>query len=131
MAELRREPRWILLADRDHWVAEIYARSLECYGFVVHRVESGSAALACLATTTFDAVLADAEMPDASATELLSAARARDAGLPVLLMTTSPGTCCAPGAEAHLSCVAKPVDLTALAARMREAIGNHELGRRK
>jgi DNA-binding NtrC family response regulator len=121
----------ILIADDDHWVAEIYARILECHGFTVHRVESGTAALEQLATRTFAAVISDVEMPGASGIDVLRAAHARDPELPVLLMTGNAGLPAAAEAIEHgaLRYLSKPVDLEQLVATVREALSEQQQAR--
>jgi len=119
----------ILLADDDHWVAEIYARILECDGYIVHRVEDGSEAVARLATRSFDAVISDIEMPGASGIDVLRAAHAQDPDYPVMLMTGNAALSTSVEAVEHgaLRYLTKPVDLCQLSATVRDAIGRHKL----
>jgi two-component system, NtrC family, response regulator HydG len=121
----------ILLADDDHWVAEIYARILEVDGFTVHRVEDGAAALERLAARTFDAVISDIEMPGASGIDVLRAAHALDPELPVLLMTGNAGLPAAAEAVEHgaLRYLSKPVDLDELVLTLRGALSPQQLAR--
>ena len=84
------EPCHVLLADDDHWVAEIYSRILECNGFTVQRTENGADAIEQFSKRAFDVVIADIEMPGANGIDVLQAVRTRDADLPVILMTGNP-----------------------------------------
>jgi CheY-like chemotaxis protein len=79
--------RRILLVDDDASVRGTIAGLLRASGQDVFEVEGGAAGLRCLATTPVDLVLTDLGMPEITGWEVARAAKARNPGLPVVLLT--------------------------------------------
>jgi len=77
----------VLIVDDTEAVRFLLVRWLSALGHEPVAAGSGAEALAQLEASSFDAVLTDVTMPDASGWDVLAAARARRAGLPVVLMT--------------------------------------------
>jgi EAL domain-containing protein (putative c-di-GMP-specific phosphodiesterase class I) len=80
----------VLLVDDDPRVLDIFARVLERAGYQVQPAISGEAASVALGGASFDVVVTDIRMPDLDGIGLLKAIRARDAELPVVVITGSP-----------------------------------------
>ena len=86
----RAEPGRVLLVDDNADLRRLFERSLTKAGHTVTAAGSGRAAIALIDELTFDVVISDVRMPDMSGIELLAALRARDADLPVLLVSGAP-----------------------------------------
>jgi len=80
-------PAHILVADDERSIRLMLETGLTLNGFKVTAVRSGREALDAMQTAHFDAVLSDIYMPDLSGLELVDALRAKDAHLPIVLMT--------------------------------------------
>jgi DNA-binding response OmpR family regulator len=81
-----RRPLRILLVDDDHEDAFLFQK--RCRDRVaVHHVTTASHALSTLATGTFDACFVDYRLGTESGLDLVRAARARHAGLPLIVIT--------------------------------------------
>jgi EAL domain-containing protein (putative c-di-GMP-specific phosphodiesterase class I) len=81
----------LLIVDDDPAVLKMTRKRLERRGHRVVACSSGRAALAALASETFDAMISDVRMPAMTGMELLRAVRERDLDLPVVLITGDPG----------------------------------------
>ena len=103
--------RTLLLVEDHERVARSLVRLLTAAGCEVVHVANGDAAIAALRTRTFDLVLSDLRLPGASGIEVLTAARATDPDLPLLLMSGSPTAATARDAEALgvVAYLAKPI----------------------
>lgn len=77
----------VLVVDDTESVRFLLVRWLTTLGHEPVAAGTGKEALAQLEAASFDAVLTDVTMPDASGWEVLAAARAHQAGVPVVLMT--------------------------------------------
>jgi PAS domain S-box-containing protein len=77
----------ILVVDDQDDVREVAVAQLEALGFRVTQATSGKAALELLAKGGIDLLMADYAMPGMSGLELARAARKRQPGMPVLLMS--------------------------------------------
>jgi len=77
----------ILVVDDQDDVREVAVAQLEALGFRVAQAANGKAALELLAKGGFDLLMADYAMPGMSGIELTRAARTRQPGIPVLLMS--------------------------------------------
>jgi two-component system NtrC family response regulator len=77
----------VLLVDDDAGVREALAFSLEEQGFDVTTAEDGRAGVAAFEGASFDLVLTDLRMPGLDGFGVLDAVRARDARVPVVVIT--------------------------------------------
>jgi EAL domain-containing protein (putative c-di-GMP-specific phosphodiesterase class I) len=80
----------VLVVDDDASVARSLQRVLEAEGYDVTVEASGIDAIATILARPFDVVLSDIRMPGMTGVELLSAVRANDLDVPVILMTGVP-----------------------------------------
>ena len=111
----------ILIAEDDAVLADGLTRSLRQAGYSVDCVMDGAAADAALTTGEFDLLILDVGLPKLSGFEVLKRLRARNAGLPVLILTALDGVDDRVrgldlGADDYL---AKPFALQELEARVR------------
>lgn len=123
----------VLIADDDPTIVRSLRRSLAALGYDVKTAEDGQQAIDWTQQQSFDAIIADIDMPGLTGIELLKAVRASDPDVPVLLITGDPGLDTAIravrfGAFRYL---AKPVDLGDLAESLAYAIQVHRLARIK
>jgi DNA-binding NtrC family response regulator len=77
----------VLLVDDETSILDSLRILLRNAGFVPHTAHGGRAGLEALETLAPDIVLSDIRMPGVDGVQLLAEARARDADLPVILMT--------------------------------------------
>ena len=108
----------VLVVDDEPMVRTVTTKLLGLRGHAVTDVDGGPAALAALASTTFDVVVTDLSMPDMSGRELAAAIRHRHPGLPVLLLTGD--TDAEADAVDVAAVVKKPFQVDALDAVVRE-----------
>jgi len=114
----------ILIAEDDTVLAEGLCRSLRQAGYAVDHVASGTEADSALALHEFDLLILDLGLPKLSGMEVLKKLRARDAKLPVLILTA------ADSVEQRVrgldlgadDFMAKPFALTELEARVRALV---------
>jgi two-component system response regulator AtoC len=78
-------PRVLVVDDKENML-KLFARILGD-GYELATVGDGARALALLASEAFDVVVSDIRMPGASGFEILAAAKAREPGTEVILMT--------------------------------------------
>ena len=92
MSEIKPPPSsgTILLVEDDEMLARSISRILEGSGYDVVHARDGEAAIDSVRSRSFDAVLSDLNLPGAGGVEVLTAARAADPGLPLMLMTGDP-----------------------------------------
>lgn len=116
----------ILLVDDDRQTRLKLARELETYGHVVNAVDGGKAALATLASESFDLILLDILMPEVDGFEVLRTLKtdARLNDIPVIVVSAledaqSEEKSKQLGARAF---VTKPVDADVLNARVVECL---------
>lgn len=81
----------ILIVEDDAVLADGLIRSLRQSGYSVDCVKDGAAADAALTTGQFDLVILDVGLPKLSGFEVLRRLRARNATLPVLILTALDG----------------------------------------
>jgi EAL domain-containing protein (putative c-di-GMP-specific phosphodiesterase class I) len=122
-------PGTLLLVDDEVLLLRAYARVLTAEGHTIVTADSGESALAELGQRKFDAVFLDLGLPGASGIDVLRAIHARDAHLPVVLMTGTPTLetaidAVSAGAKRYLI---KPVATPALAQAAREAVERRRL----
>ena len=86
MTEASRKPS-ILIVDDESGILQTLEILLRAEGFEVHTAHGGKAALERIPQLTPDIILSDVRMPQVSGVEVLAAARAHDAEVPVILMT--------------------------------------------
>jgi putative two-component system response regulator len=77
----------ILVIDDEHVIRGLMIEILEAAGHEVEGAETAERALALLEENDFDLVVSDVVMPGLSGLELLEAAHARRASLPIVLVT--------------------------------------------
>ena len=77
----------ILVIDDESGILDSLRILLKNSGFEVDTVQGGKAGLDAVQTTEFDIVLSDVRMPGVTGIAILEAAKKRDAGIPVILMT--------------------------------------------
>ncbi|HEU4630414.1 MAG TPA: sigma-54 dependent transcriptional regulator [Gemmatimonadaceae bacterium] len=80
-------PPSVLIVDDETSILDSLRILLKNAGFAPHAAHGGRAGLEALETMAPDIVLSDIRMPGVDGVQLLAAARARDAHLPVILMT--------------------------------------------
>ncbi len=86
MTEAARKPS-ILIVDDESGILQTLEILLRAEGFDVHTAHGGKAALEKIPQLTPDIILSDVRMPQVTGVEVLAAARAHDAEVPVILMT--------------------------------------------
>ncbi len=111
----------ILLAEDDKILSEGLASSLRQAGYAVDCVFDGAAADAAVAAQTYDLLILDLGLPKLTGHEVLRKLRARNARLPVLILTAADSTeqkvkGLDLGADDYM---AKPFELAELEARVR------------
>jgi DNA-binding NtrC family response regulator len=79
----------ILVVDDDDPIRESIRLALELAGIDVTMAESGERAQEVCAATTFDGAIVDLLMPGMSGIDTIRALRARDPGLPVIVISGS------------------------------------------
>lgn len=126
-AGLARRPRVLVVEDDPH-MRRLLVATLEARGCDVIEAEDGVDLLGWMGQSMWspgdgglDAIISDVNLPDMTALEVLAALRARDATVPVVLVTASedeqmPRRATELGASAVLR---KPLDLDALTALVR------------
>lgn len=121
----------VLLVDDDDALLGAYSRALQLAGFKVRTATSGEGAIAMLADGRFDAVITDIGLPGADGLEILRAARARDADMPVLLITGAPSVESATLAlrSRAVGYLTKPFSLATLVQEVRVAVESGQVAR--
>lgn len=118
---MSRAPWRVLVADDDPTVALLSRAALAGDEFLPTVVASGDLALAAFRDGVFDIVLLDVEMPGLDGFEVCAAIRqSHGRDFPVVLVTGRSDAAFAERAGAlSVAVMAKPVDWSALAARLR------------
>ncbi len=83
----RATPPSILVVDDESGILQTLEILLRAEGFAPHVAQGGKAALEKLQSFSPDIVLSDVRMPGVTGVEVLAAAKAKDADVPVILMT--------------------------------------------
>ena len=111
----------ILIADDERSIRLMLETGLTLNGFRVTAVRTGREALEAAAQNRFDAVLSDVYMPDGSGLEVVESLRARDANLPIVLMTAQGSVEAAVDAVARGASdfIGKPFEISAVVALLR------------
>jgi DNA-binding response OmpR family regulator len=86
-APAARGGRRVLLVEDSPAVGDLVSHVLDAAGYEVVHVPSVAEALAALADRRFDVVIADLRLPDGRGEEIIEAARARSAQLPIVVTT--------------------------------------------
>jgi two-component system response regulator HydG len=102
---------------------------LESEGYQVDQAADGAAALERLAELPADVVITDLDMPGMNGMQLLGELRARDPGLPVIVVTSASELSLAVAAmrAGAVDYVAKPVDIDALSLVIGRAIEHRDI----
>jgi two-component system response regulator HydG len=102
---------------------------LESEGYQVDQAADGAAALERLAELPADVVITDLDMPGMNGMQLLGELRARDPGLPVIVVTSASELSAAVAAmrAGAVDYVAKPVDIDALSLVIGRAIEHRDI----
>lgn len=111
----------ILIAEDDKIIADGIFRSLKHSGYAVDLASNGVDADNALATSAYDLLILDLGLPKLNGLEVLKRLRARNSGLPVLILTAQDGTQervrgLDLGADDYMT---KPFELAELEARVR------------
>ncbi len=114
----------ILVADDDPALLEMMALTLSKEGFDVHRAASAAAARERIAAETFDLVVSDIYLGDATALDLLEEIRVTNPDTTIILVTAqgTVETAAAATAAGVFDYLAKPFALEQLVARVRAAL---------
>jgi len=120
----------VLLADDEASITSNLAPLLQRSGFDVDVVETGSAALAKLSGTAYDAAVLDVMMPGPDGREVVRQLRRRDHWIPVILLTqvgesAERAMAIEEGADDYLN---KPFDPHELVARLRGLLRRAQAG---
>jgi len=109
-----------LVVDDQVMIVALLTKLLGAWGYEVTGCARAQDALEHIAKTTFDVVLTDIRMPDMNGIELMGHIRARDADVPIIMLTASPSLETAIQGIEHRAFryLTKPVDVVAL----REAV---------
>ncbi len=123
----------VLVVDDEEAVLRLISRILDASGYEVVIASDGLHAVELLATTTFDAIISDIDMPRMTGMQLLQAVRQGDFDVPVVLMTGAPSLASATqavslGATLYLT---KPIDMTQLQETVARAVRLREVARLK
>ncbi len=126
----------VLVVDDEPLLLRAFARVLMRAGHDVHQAADGAEAAALVARRRFDAAFVDLGLPGAGGLAVLADLRARDPGLPVVLMTGAPTleTAIDAVAAGALRYLVKPIDtpdllqaaVDAIRARHREHGDRHD-----
>ena len=118
------EARSVLFVDDEDAQREAYGRALRAAGFAVTVASSGEEAMDLLGRQPFHAVVTDIGLPGLDGLAVLRAARARDADVPVLLITGAPSVETATMAvQSHaVGYLAKPFSPQLLVAEVERAV---------
>ena len=121
----------ILIVDDEERMASVVAMALGRTGYECETCNSGAAALAALAEHNADVVVTDWKMPQMDGIDLLRQLRARQPGLPVILLTAHGSVPSAVAAmrEGAFDYVTKPFDNDELRAVVARALDMTRLER--
>ena len=118
----------ILIVDDEHEFASTLAERLELRGFDTTVVNRGKDAFTAFQKTPFDVVLLDLKMPGMSGLEVLSKLKAHNSAVKVIMLTGHGSVTGISGQEVMkqgaLDYIMKPVDITDVITKIREAIKN-------
>jgi EAL domain-containing protein (putative c-di-GMP-specific phosphodiesterase class I)/ActR/RegA family two-component response regulator len=123
----------VLVAEDDDDTRALLSKGLRSSGYEVATAANGREAIELLGAESVDAVVTDIAMPEVNGIQLLRAIRARDADVPVVLITGSPDIQSAMqavrlGALVYLT---KPLDLGELKSVMARAVRLGRIARLK
>lgn len=118
----------VLLVEDDPLISKALALSLPFLGFTVMVRESCREGLTAAQQQSFDVLLLDVNLPDGDGFALCRAIRARDAEVPILMLTAKTDE---DSAVAGIECgaddyIRKPYGIHELAARMRRLLEKHK-----
>jgi DNA-binding response OmpR family regulator len=121
----------VLIVEDDRPLAEFLCRSLLEEGYGAEVLDNGEQATKRVKEASFDLILLDLNLPGCDGTEVLRAARERNASTAILVVTARTGLqervrCLDLGAD---DCLMKPFALSELAARARALLRRSRTGR--
>jgi DNA-binding response OmpR family regulator len=121
----------VLIVEDDRPLAEFLCRSLQEEGYGAEVLDNGEQAAKRVTETSFDLILLDLNLPGCDGTEVLRAAREKNASTAILVVTARTGLqervrCLDLGADDVLM---KPFALSELAARARSLLRRSRTGR--
>jgi CheY-like chemotaxis protein len=115
----------LLIVDDDRRTAVLLGRLLREDGYTTEVEPDGVAALARLAHDPIpDVLITDYHVPGTDGLEIVKAARACRAGIPVFVVTGDPSSALSAGIEldSGIQVIAKPVDYASLVGRLHAAV---------
>jgi CheY-like chemotaxis protein len=114
----------LLIADDEPSYLQTMALLLRAHGFEVDCASSVPEALRLLEETLYDVLISDIQMPALTGLDLVRGIPARNAGLPVILMTGHPSmdTALEAMGSAVLAYLVKPLDTQALLGHLRTGV---------
>ncbi|MDZ4693544.1 MAG: EAL domain-containing response regulator [Deltaproteobacteria bacterium] len=123
----------VLIADDDPTILRTLKRALSALGYDVRTADNGNVAVEDTRQFSFDAIIADIDMPGMTGIEMLKAVRASDPDVPVLLITGDPGLDTAMRAVRYgaFRYLPKPIEMDELAESLAFAVQVHRLARIK
>ncbi len=123
----------VLIADDDPTILRTLKRALSALGYEVRTADNGNAAVEDTRQFSFDAIIADIDMPGMTGIEMLKAVRASDPDVPVLLITGDPGLDTAIRAVRYgaFRYLPKPIEMEELSESLAYAVQVHRLARIK
>jgi len=123
----------VLIADDDPTILRTLKRALTTLGYDVRTAEDGNAAVEETRQYSFDAIIADIDMPGMNGIQMLKAVRASDPDVPVILITGDPGLETAMRAVRYgaFRYLPKPIEMEDLAESLAFAVQVHRLARIK
>jgi EAL domain-containing protein (putative c-di-GMP-specific phosphodiesterase class I) len=126
-------PARILVVDDEEAMLRLISRVLTVAGYEVALASDGEKAVELLATSSFDAIVSDLDMPRMGGIQLLQAVRHGDFDVPVILMTGAPSLETAMRAVAlgALLYLTKPVDMDELERAISRAVRLKQIAKLK
>lgn len=119
----------VLLVEDESVQRDACRRGLEAHGFAVSAAASVAAATELLEAMPFAAIVSDIDLPDGDGMGILRAARARDATVPVVLITGAPSVETATWAvqSRAVGYLAKPFPMGQLVRAVEQAVDSGEV----
>ena len=115
---------YILIADDDHRIRRVLVQVVQNVAPHAHIIQAtnGTDARATLCQYAFALVITDYHMPGASGLDILIAARAQDAALPVIVVSACSQVGASVRAAGATAFFCKPFEIESFAALLREVL---------